>query len=75
MDKILTISEIETQFRAEWILLENPKTNEALEVQGGKVVFHSKDRDEVYRMAAAKHPKRFAVLYTGKIPKDAAILV
>ncbi len=75
MDKILTISEIETQFRAEWILLENPKTNEALDVQSGEVLFHSKDRDEVYRMAATKHPKRFAVLYTGKISKDAAILI
>ncbi len=75
MDKILTISEIEKQFRSEWILLENPKTNEALEVQGGKVVFHSKDRDEVYSMAATKYPKRFARLYTGKISKDAAILI
>ncbi|KHD08513.1 hypothetical protein PN36_16815 [Candidatus Thiomargarita nelsonii] len=75
MDKILTISEIETQFSSEWILVDEPKTNEALEVQSGKVLFHSKDRDEVYRIAAAKHPARFAVLYTGMIPKDEAIVL
>jgi len=40
MDKILSISEIEAQFQSEWVLLENPKTNEALEVQSGKILFH-----------------------------------
>jgi hypothetical protein len=75
MDKILNISEIEAQFQSEWVLLDNPKTNEALEVQGGKILFHSKNRDEVYQKAVTMHPARFAVLYTGTIPKDAAIVL
>ena len=75
MDKILTLSEIEAQFKSEWVLVANPTTNEALEVQSGKVLFHSPDRDEVYRMATAKHPTRFAVLYTGMIPLNAAIVL
>jgi hypothetical protein len=75
MDEILTIAEIELRFAAEWVLVEDPQTNEALEVQSGKVRYHSKDRDEVYREAVELRPGRFAVLYTGRIPKDAAVVL
>jgi hypothetical protein len=75
MDKILKISEIEAQFKSEWILVDEPETNEALEVQSGKVLCHSKDRDEVYRFAKAVHPRRFAVLYTGTLRKNAEIVL
>ena len=66
MNKTLTITEIELQFDSEWVLLEDPQTNEALEVQSGKVLYHSKNRDEFDRKALDFHPKRFAVLYTGQ---------
>ena len=49
MDKTLTISEIESQFDSEWVLVEDPQTNEALEVQSGKVLYHSGNRDEFDR--------------------------
>ena len=75
MDEVLTIAEIEARFAPEWVLVEDPQTSEALEVQSGKVCFHSKDRDEVYRTAVRLRPKRFAMLYTGTIPKDTAIVL
>jgi hypothetical protein len=75
MNEVLTIAEIESQFQSEWVLVENPQTNEALEVQGGKVLHHSKDRDEVYRKAVELHPKRFAMLYTGTMPPNTAIVL
>jgi hypothetical protein len=75
MDEILTVGEMESRFVAEWLLVEDPQTDEALEVRSGKVRFHSKDRDEVYRKAAELRPTRFAVLYTGLIPKDAAVVL
>ena len=75
MDEILTISQIEERFESEWILVEDPQTSEALEVQSGKVRWHSKDRDEVYRKAVELRPKRFAILYTGKMPQDTAIVL
>ena len=75
MDEVLTIAEIETRFASEWVLVEDPQTNEALDVERGKVRFHSKDRDEVYRIAVNLRPKRFAMLYTGTIPKDTAIVL
>lgn len=75
MDNILTAAQIEAQFESEWVLVEDPQTNDALEVESGKVRWHSKDRDEVYRKAVELRPKRFALLYTGKMPKDTAVVL
>lgn len=75
MATVMTIAEIEDHFQAEWVLVEDPETNGANEVQSGTVTAHSKDRDEVYRLVANTQPKRFAVLYTGECPRDAAIIL
>jgi hypothetical protein len=74
-DQQMTVEEIRAQFDAEWILVEDPLTNEALDVLGGKVVCHSKDRDEVYRQAIARKSKRNAILYTGQIPAEGTELL
>lgn len=73
MNEVLTTAQIEAQFESEWILVEEPQTNEALEVQSGTVRWHSKDREEVYRKATEIRPKRFAILYTGKMPENAIL--
>jgi hypothetical protein len=75
MDNILTAAQIEAQFESEWVLVEDPQTNDALEVQSGRVRWHSKDRDEVYRKAVELRPKRFAMLYTGEMPDGTAIIL
>ena len=73
MDNIMTVEEMRAQFESEWVLVENPQTNDALEVLKGKILHHSKDRDEVYRRAVALRPKRSAIVYTGEIPEDMEI--
>ena len=75
MENIMTIADIQSQFPSEWVLVEDPRTNETLEVQESKVKAHSKNRDEAYRLAASSHPKHFAILYTGTPQKDTAIAV
>ncbi|MCK6621044.1 MAG: hypothetical protein HUU32_09665 [Calditrichaceae bacterium] len=75
MDEVLTIAEIKALYDSEWVLVEEPQTDELLEVRGGKVRFHSKDRDEVYREAVKLRSKRFAMLYTGTIPEGTAIVL
>ena len=71
----MTVEDIRSQFDSEWILLEEPQRNKASEVLGGKVIFHSKDRDEVYRQLVARKPKRSAILYTGEIPEGTAVVL
>jgi hypothetical protein len=75
MSKSFTLSEIKAQYVAEWVLIEDPQTDDTLQVQSGKVLFHSKDRDEVYREAVRLRPNRFAMLFTGKMPEDTAIVL
>ena len=58
MNEILTITEIQSRFHAEWVLIQDPETTESLEVRSGKVLYHSKDRDEVYRKAIESHVQR-----------------
>jgi len=71
----LTIAEIRSQFTSEWVLLEDPRTDDNLEILSGIVRCHGKDRDEVYRKAVELRPKQFAVLYTGTIPENTAIVL
>jgi hypothetical protein len=75
MSEVLTVTEIQSQFPSEWVLVENPNTNDSLEVQSGNVLYHSKDREEVYRKAVELRPKKFAMLYTGSIPPNTAIVL
>lgn len=72
-EKEMSIQEIEARFDSEWVL-EDPQTNEALEVLSGRVLHHSKDRDEVYRVVTLR-PKRSTILYTGEIPENTAIVL
>ncbi len=75
MSDELTVKEMKSQFHSEWVLIEDPETDDALEVQRGRVLYHSQDRDEVYRKAVELKPRHFAMLYTGTLPKDTAIIL
>ena len=75
MADALTLAQIEERFQAEWVLIGDPQTTDALEIENGTVLWHSKDRDEVYRKAIALRPKRSAVLYTGQVPADTEIIL
>ncbi len=73
MKGIMTLAEIEERFDGEWVLVEDPEVNEHFEVIRGKVIYHSKDRDEVDRKAIELRPKSAATLYTGIMPPNTAI--
>ena len=70
MDELLTIAEIEARYPSEWVLLDDLETNEVQQVLAGKILYHSKDRDEVYDKVMELRPKHFAVRYTGTAPED-----
>ena len=71
----MTIRQIESAFDSEWVLIEDPNTDESLNVISGRVIHHSKDRDEVYRRAVSIRPKRSAIVYTGEFPEDTAVVL
>jgi hypothetical protein len=73
--EIMVLDDIQKRFVSEWVLLEDPETTESLEIKSGKVLWHSKDRDEVYRKARELQPVHSAILYTGTIPEDMVIVL
>lgn len=75
MNEVLSMSEIESRFPAEWVLIDDLQVNEAQEIKAGRVVCHSKDREEVDRRAIGLKPKWFAVLFAGSPPNDLAFLL
>lgn len=75
MNELMSLAQIQEEFKSEWVLVEDPETTDSLEVTRGKVLWHSKDRDEVYRKAKEFHPRHSAILFTGTIPKDMVIIL
>jgi hypothetical protein len=75
MREMLSFSEIHERFDSEWILIGDPETDDSLNIKQGVVLWHSKDRDEVYRKAIEIHPNHSAILYTGELPDGAAVVL
>jgi len=74
MNDVMTMQEIEARFDSEWVLIVDPEYERDVHVKRGRVVCHSKDRDEVHRKALDLRPKHFAVYYIGDIPAQALAL-
>jgi hypothetical protein len=75
VDELLPIEEIEARYAPDWVLIGEPQTGEDLSVRAGRVLFHSSDRNEVYRKAGELRPGRFAVRYLGTWPEDMALVL
>jgi hypothetical protein len=75
MNEMMTLAEIEERLDSQWVLIEDPEVDEQFQVVRGKVVWHSKDRDEVDRKLLELRPKSPIILYTGQMPEDTAIVL
>ena len=65
MSKVMTRAEIEAQFPDEWVLVLNPDVGPDQVVRSGTLVAHSKDRDEIDRMAVEAPARQIAVWFNG----------
>jgi hypothetical protein len=69
MNEVMTVAEMESHYPSEWALIGDPQTDKYHGVLAGRVIFHSKDRDEVYRQALQLPPPRnVAFHFTGPPP-------
>ena len=67
---ILTKQQIIEQFPDEWVLIDEPQFDEALEVTGGRVAFHSENKNDIYKADRSLQLKQAAYLFTGSIGAD-----
>lgn len=71
----MTFTEQLRQYQGEWILIEYTELDEELNVTAGRVIAHSPNKDEIYRLLAQTQGKNIAVEYVGEFPKDLAVLL
>jgi len=75
MAEVLTIDEIESRFPDEWILVIDPVSDPQFNVLSGEVVAHSKEREDIDRIALELMPASSAVWFNGEPPEDTVILL
>ena len=75
MEEVITLAEMHARFESEWVLVEDPELDEQGEIVRGRILFHSKDRDEVYRKDLELRPESAGYVYTGRIPENAAVIL
>jgi hypothetical protein len=74
MGAVLTIDEMRARHPSEWVLIGDPRTDEAQRLLAGMVLSHSTERDEVDRKLLELRPRRFAFRYLGTLPDDMAFV-
>ena len=70
MSEVLSIDEIEKRYAPDWVLINNPQTDENLILLGGEVISSSKDRNDLYRQIIELNLAHAAVRYMGRWPDD-----
>ena len=75
MDEILTYEEMKSRFDGEFVLVEDPVTDEQLNILRGKVIAHSREKSEVTRILLERRPRHTANLYFGPIPTHGGAIV
>ena len=70
MDNYLTLEEIEARYAPDWVLIDEPKTDEIQQLLGGRVVERSTSRSELYRRAKELGLHHVAVLKLGPVRTD-----
>ena len=70
---LLTKEKIKTKYPNEWLLLEDYELDASTTLRKGRVIAHSKYRDEIHR-ALKKHKGNLCVHFTGTLPPDTGVI-
>ena len=78
MPESQNIAEIEAQYRDEWLLFEVLETDKVDRPLTGKLLCHSKNRDEIHKTAMEKRrrDKCYYITFTGDpVPPDMVVVL
>ena len=74
VERVQPISTLKRRYPKEWLLLTHVTADELTRPIKGKLVAHSKNRDDIYDRLAHIRAKSVSVEYTGKVPKDLIVV-
>jgi hypothetical protein len=72
---IMRKEEIFEKFKDEWVLIECKQVDENFDLIEGEILYHSQDKNEIYRRLLKLKPKNYTIEYTGKVPEDLAVML
>ena len=70
---LLTKEKIKTKYPNQWLLLEDFELDASTTLRKGRVIAHSKNRDEIHR-ALKKHTGNLCIHFTGTLPPDTRVI-
>lgn len=74
--EMLDWAAIEERYAPDWVFLSDVEADESLKVIRGRVLAHAASQGDVYRLALPKAKGgRYAVLFLGKLPDDAMVVL
>lgn len=72
--RVEALSKLKRRYPKEWLLLTDVVADELTRPIKGKLVAHSKNRDDIYDRLAHTRAKSVSVEYTGNVPKDLVVV-
>jgi hypothetical protein len=73
-ERVQTMTSLKRRYPKEWLLLTHVTADELTRPIRGKLVAHSKNRDDIYDRLSHLRAKSTCITYTGPIPKDLAVV-
>jgi hypothetical protein len=70
---LLTTEQMKARFPAQWLLITDYKLDALTSLRKGRVVAHSKDREDIHR-ALKKHSGDLCIHFTGRPPQDTVVI-
>ncbi len=70
---LLTAEQMRSQYPGQWLLVTDYEVDSATSLRKGRVVAHSKDRDEIHR-ALKHHTGNLCIRFTGHVPQDTVVV-
>lgn len=70
----MRLAEIKKKYPNEWVLVEFSKLDKNLQVKEGRVVAHSKVKEEIYKALLRTKGRDISIEYCGEMPEDLAVM-
>ena len=70
---LLNREKIKAKYPNQWLLLEDYELDASTSLCKGRVLAHSKDREEIHR-ALKKHKGNLCIHFTGSLPPDTGVI-
>ncbi len=70
---VLTKEQMKAKYPNQWLLVTDYEVDASTSLRKGRVVAHSKDREEIHR-ALKKHLGNLCIHFTGSLPRDTGVL-